>query len=204
VRTRKIVALLGPPASGKGTQAVKLARHMGGLHISTGYLLRQAVLNQTPLGIQALRYVDAGELVPDALVLDVLRETLSKISDSRAAILDGFPRTLPQALSLETFLPPERVIFIELPDEEVIRRISGRRIGPGGEPYHVVNNPPPPGIVATQRSDDREEIVRERLQVDKKQTQPLLDYYDRCMILHRVSGLGSIDEVFNRLLPLLP
>ncbi len=181
-----------------------LARRMDGRPISTGFLLRQAVLNETPLGVRARRYVDAGELVPDHLVLELVHETIAENKDSGTAILDGFPRTLHQAEALDKFLPPDRVIMIDLEDQEVILRISGRRMGPGGEPYHVVHNPPPPGVDATQRSDDREEIVRERLQVYQRQTRPVLDYYEQRMILHCVAGSGSIDDVFNRILPLLP
>ena len=100
-------------------------------------------------------------------------------------------------------MPPARAILIDLEDDEVILRIAGRRIGPDGEPYHVVYNPPPPGTLATQRSDDREEIVRERLQVYKSQTGPLLHFYEERKILQRVPGAGSIDDVFNRILPLV-
>jgi len=203
VKTRKVIVLLGPPASGKGTQAQRLALRVSGLHISTGFLLRQAVLNGTPFGAQVRNYVDAGELVPDQLVLRLVRKTMSATRDPGAAILDGFPRTLPQAQALELFLPPARAILIDLEDGEVIQRIAGRRIGPGGEPYHVVYNPPPPGTLATQRSDDREEIVRERLQVYKTQTRPLLDFYEARKILQRVPGAGSIDDVFHRILPLV-
>lgn len=200
MKTRSAIVLLGPPASGKGTQAQRIAASLGGLHISTGYLLRQAVLMGTPLGKQVQKYVDAGDLVPDGLVLSLVRETLAGIEDRVPAILDGFPRTLSQAEALDAFLPPNKVILIELDEGEVIRRITGRRIGPHGEPYHVLYNPPPPGVTATRRSDDREEVVRERLAVYQRQTEPLLDYYAQRKVLHRVSGLGSIGDVFRRII----
>src|SRR5262245_51484002 len=159
MRDKIVIVLLGPPASGKGTQAQKIAQFLGGHHVSTGYYLRQAVAARTPLGVQAQRYVDAGELVPNSLVFAVLRDVLSK-RDSSPVILDGFPRTLSQAQALDTFLPPDAVLYIELDSKHVLDRITGRRLGPHGEPYHIVHNPAPPGVEVTQRSDDQEEVDR--------------------------------------------
>jgi adenylate kinase len=202
MRNKTTIVLLGPPASGKGTQAHKIAQFLGGHHLSTGYYLRQAVAARTPLGIEAQRYVDAGELVPDSLVFALLRDTLLN-HHSSPVILDGFPRTLSQAQALDTFRPPDAVLYIELDSKHVLERITGRRIGPHGEPYHIVHNPPPPGIEVTQRSDDREEVARERLEVYYRQTEPLLSYYAEKRILWRVPGEGSIDEVFARMVPVL-
>lgn len=198
-----ILVLLGPPACGKGTQARNIARHLGGTHISTGFLLREAVEQRKPLGMLAQRYVDAGELVPDDLVISLVREVLQCGDNSGPAVLDGFPRTVSQAQALDAFLPPDRVILIELDNTEVILRISGRRMGPNGESYHVLYNPPPQGLVAVQRSDDREDVVRERLEIYHRQTEPMLEFYERKGLLCRVSGKGSIEEVFDSILPLL-
>jgi adenylate kinase len=202
MRHKTVIVLLGPPASGKGTQAQKIAQFLRGHHVSTGYYLRQAVAARTPLGIQAQRYVDAGELVPDSLVFALLRDILSK-HHSSPVILDGFPRTLSQAQALDTFLQPVAVLYIGLNSKYVLDRITGRRVGPHGEPYHIVHNPPPPGIEVTQRSDDREEVARERLEVYYRQTEPLLSYYAAKGILWRIPGKGSIDEVFARMVPVL-
>jgi adenylate kinase len=202
MRHKTVIVLLGPPASGKGTQAQKIAQFLGGHHVSTGYYLRQAVAARTPLGIQAQRYVDAGELVPDSLVFALLRDILLQ-HHSSPVILDGFPRTLSQAQALDTFLPPDAVLYIELDSKHVLERITGRRLGPRGEPYHITHNPPPPGVEVTQRSDDREEVARERLEVYYRQTEPLLSYYAEKGILWRIPGEGSIDEVFARMVPVL-
>jgi adenylate kinase len=198
MRHKTVIVLLGPPASGKGTQAQRIAQFLGGHHVSTGYYLRQAVAARTPLGIQAQRYVDAGELVPDSLVFALLRDILSR-HHSSPVILDGFPRTLSQAQALDTFLPPDAVLYIELDSKHVLDRITGRRLGPRGEPYHIVHNPPPPGVEVTQRSDDREEVARERLEVYYRQTEPLLSYYAAKGILWRIPAEGSINEVFARM-----
>jgi len=197
-----VIALLGPPASGKGTQAQKIAQFLGGHPISTGYYLRQAVAARTSLGIEAQRYVDAGQLVPDDLVISLLRDLLLK-QDSAPVILDGFPRTLSQAQALDALLHPKAVLYIEIDSNQILERITGRRVGPQGEPFHILHNPPPAGVEVTQRSDDREDVVRKRLDVYYRQTEPLLNYYEEKKILRRVSGEGSIDEVFARIVPVL-
>src|SRR5262245_50405265 len=195
-----VIALLGPPASGKGTQAQKMAQFLGGHAISTGYYLRQAVAARTPVGIEAQRYVDDGQLVPDNLVVALLRDILFQ-QDSAPVILDGFPRTLSQAQALDALVPPTAVIYIEIDPDLILERITGRRVGPQGEIFHIRHNPPPPGVKVTQRSDDREDVVRKRLDVYYRQSEPLLNYYQAQKILRRVSGEGSIDEVFARIVP---
>jgi adenylate kinase len=195
---RRCFVLLGPPASGKGTQAARLAAYLGAVSISTGALLRQGIAASTALGAEAAPYLNAGELVPDRVMITLVRERIARLEPDLPAVLDGFPRTLPQAQVLEQFLPPERVILLELDDEEVILRIGGRRLGPTGETYHVVFNPPPPDIPVTQRSDDGAAVVRERLAIHYSETIPLLDFYRARGRLVAVDGRGSIDEVFAR------
>jgi len=203
VKTNPVIVLLGPPASGKGTQADRIAGHTGAVIIATGELLRRAIEDNSSLGKLAGGKMAAGELVPDTVIIALVRTRIAEAPPNAPILLDGFPRTLLQAVALDEILPPRTVLFIDLEEEEIIRRISGRRIGPNGEPYHLVFNPPPAGVPVTQRNDDREEVVRERLYVYRTRTEPLLSYYETRGILHRISGLGTMDDVFARILPQL-
>ena len=198
-----IVVFLGPPGAGKGTQAQRLAEEKGFIHISTGDLLREAVKNGTPLGLKAKEYMERGELVPDELIVAMIKEKLPK---GGKVILDGFPRTVNQARALEQMLEEtgerlEKVILFEVPDEVVVERLSGRRIDPKtGKVYHVKYNPPPEGVEVIQRDDDREEVVRKRLKVYREQTQPLVDYYRQKGILEVVDASQPPEEVYRQLL----
>ena len=198
-----IVVFLGPPGAGKGTQAQRLAEEKGFIHISTGDLLREAVKNGTPLGLKAKEYMEMGELVPDELIVAMIKEKLPK---GGKVILDGFPRTVNQARALEQMLEEigerlEKVILFEVPDEVVVERLSGRRIDPKtGKVYHVKYNPPPEGVEVIQRDDDREEVVRKRLKVYREQTQPLVDYYRQKGILEVVDASQPPEEVYRQLL----
>ena len=198
-----IVVFLGPPGAGKGTQAQRLAEEKGFIHISTGDLLREAVKNGTPLGLKAKEYMERGELVPDELIVAMIKEKLPK---GGKVILDGFPRTVNQARALEQMLEEigerlEKVILFEVPDEVVVERLSGRRIDPKtGKVYHVKYNPPPEGVEVIQRDDDREEVVRKRLKVYREQTQPLVDYYRQKGILEVVDASQPPGEVYRQLL----
>jgi len=198
-----IVVFLGPPGAGKGTQAQRLAEEKGFIHISTGDLLREAVKNGTPLGLKAKEYMERGELVPDDLIVAMIKEKLPK---GGKVILDGFPRTVNQARALEQMLEEigerlEKVILFEVPDEVVVERLSGRRIDPKtGKVYHVKYNPPPEGVEVIQRDDDREEVVRKRLKVYREQTQPLVDYYRQKGILEVVDASQPPGEVYRQLL----
>jgi len=198
-----IVVFLGPPGAGKGTQAQRLAEEKGFIHISTGDLLREAVKKGTPLGLKAKEYMERGELVPDDLIVAMIKEKLPKVGK---VILDGFPRTVNQARALEQMLEEigerlEKVILFEVPDEVVVERLSGRRIDPKtGKVYHVKYNPPPEGVEVIQRDDDREEVVRKRLKVYREQTQPLVDYYKQKGILEVVDASQSPGEVYRQLL----
>lgn len=184
--------LLGAPGAGKGTQGALLAERHGLTRISTGDLLRDAVRHGTPLGQRAKGYMDAGELVPDAIILDLVREVLvSQPAGSPGFILDGFPRTLPQAQALDRLLadlkqPLDAVVVIDVQDEVLVQRLSGRRSCPGcGAVYNIYFEPPREsgicdrcGTALTERADDTAETVRHRLEVYRRQTAPLITYYE--------------------------
>jgi adenylate kinase len=201
-----IVVFLGPPGAGKGTQAQRLVEEKGFIHISTGDLLREAVKNQTPLGLKAKEYMDRGELVPDDLIVALIKE---KLPDEGNVILDGFPRTVAQAEALEKMLKEsgkklDAVILFEVPDEVVIERLSGRRIDPKtGKVYHIKYNPPPEGIEVIQRDDDKEEVIRKRLEVYRKQTKLLVDYYKEKGLLKVVDATKPPEDVYKELLTAL-
>jgi adenylate kinase len=204
--------LLGPPGAGKGTQADRLRDDFGLPHISTGDMLRAQVAEETELGKQAKSYMDAGELVPDDVIINMI---ISRVRDDDARdgfLLDGFPRNEAQAEALgEALKGLERkltgVLLIEVPDDEVVRRLSGRRVCVKNPShiYHVDFDPPKhegvcdqDGSRLIQRDDDREETVRKRLEVYHDQTEPLIAYYDRTGQLRRFDGTRSPDEVHGR------
>lgn len=205
--------LLGPPGAGKGTQADQIVGDYGAIHVSTGDMLRAAVANQTELGIKAKQFMDAGELVTDELVIGIVRERLDA-ADIRAegVLLDGFPRTLPQAEALavamdELGLSAPTVINLVVPDEVLMRRLTGRRMCRGcGAIYHIDREKldvgdkcPACGGEIYQRSDDAPGPIGERLEVYKKQTAPLIEYYSAKGWLVAVDGVGTPAEVQERL-----
>ena len=204
--------LIGPPGAGKGTQAARLKERLGVSHLSAGDMLRDEVRRATPLGRAARERMDRGELVPDDLVGEMVEQRLSGPECSRGFILDGYPRNLVQADRLAGFLarwgrPLDRVLALRVPVEELLRRITGRRVCGGcGAAYHLTSRPPGREGVCDacsgallQRKDDREEVVRERLRVYEDQTRPLLDFYGRSRLLAEVDGSGSLDEVTGRI-----
>jgi adenylate kinase len=203
--------LLGPPGAGKGTQAERLQEDFPLAYIATGDMLRQAVKQETDLGKEAKAYMDRGELVPDELIIAVILDRLGEADTSDGFLLDGFPRTANQAEALDDAL--RRVdrrltaaLLIDVAEDDIVRRLSGRRVCPNGHTYHVEYNPPKDDAVCdvdgeplSQREDDREETVRKRLQVYRDQTAPLVDYYDERDILHRFDGTRSPTEVHDHL-----
>jgi adenylate kinase len=202
--------LLGPPGAGKGTQAKFIHERFGIPQISTGDMLRAAIQAGTPLGKEAKKVMDAGHLVSDDIIIGLVRERLKK-ADCRAGYLfDGFPRTIPQAEALkQAGVAIDYVLEIGVPDDEIIARISGRRVHPGsGRVYHVRFNPPRvegkddvTGEPLVQRDDDKEETVRRRLEVYRKQTEPLIEHYRKEPVKYRrISGNGSVEEVKSRAL----
>lgn len=199
------LAFLGPPGSGKGTQAQILAKNMGIPQISSGDLLREAVQEDTPIGRKAKQYMDKGELVPDTIVVDLVSE---RIKNEPQFILDGFPRSLPQAEKLDDVLfqlkaPLQGVINIEVPLEDVVERLSGRlTCSQCNAIYHTKYNPPEKEGVCNlcrghlfQRSDDTEAVITERFQTYKEQTEPLISYYREREMLINVDGTQSIEKI---------
>jgi adenylate kinase len=207
------LVLLGPPGAGKGTQARALQHRLRVPQIASGDLLRAAVREQTALGQQAKAFMDRGALVPDHLVLGMIDERLARPDAKDGFILDGFPRTVAQAEELERILGRrnvklDKVVAINVPDEEIIKRISGRRTcRTCGAMYHVIYEPARKSGVCDrcggelyQREDDGEKTVRDRLQVYALATTPLLDYYRRVGILAEIDGMGRPEEIEGRIL----
>jgi adenylate kinase len=206
------LVLLGPPGAGKGTQARRLAMRWSVPQVSTGDMLREAVARGTRLGLEARRYMDAGELVPDAVMIGLVRERLTQPDGRKGFVLDGFPRTAAQAEALDRLLetegtPLDRVVLFQLADEELVTRLSGRRVcGSCGRNYHVTFSPPRVagrcdacGGELSQRTDDEEATVRRRLAVYARDTRPLVDYYRRRGLLTTISGAGTMDAVHAEL-----
>jgi adenylate kinase len=202
------VIFLGPPGAGKGTQADALAREWGVPHVATGDMLREAARRGTPLGLAARRYMDTGALVPDDVVIGLVGERLGEPDAAGGAVLDGFPRTVPQAEALDRLLAGkgagiDRVVFFDVSRSELLRRLTGRRVcRQCGATYHVVSAPPRVADVCDrcggalyQREDDGEAAVAKRLDVYATQTAPLLDYYQARGILHRVAAEGPVAQV---------
>ena len=202
-----IVVLLGSPGVGKGTQGVRLSRTLGWAHVSTGDLLRAALRQGTVLGLEARKYMDAGELVPDEVIVDLVREHLAGLDPARGVIFDGFPRTVAQAEALDAVLAAagravDRVALLEADDTILFRRISGRRSSPSGRVYNIYFDPPrrdglcdDTGERLIHRADDQPDTVRTRLAVYRATTAPLVGYYDVNSRLVRVDGAGGIDDV---------
>ena len=208
--------LLGPPGAGKGTQAGAIAQKYGIPQISTGDMLRAAVRAGTPLGLEARKFMDAGALVPDAVIIGLVKDRIREPDCARGFLFDGFPRTIAQAEAMkEAGVDLDYVVEIDVEDAEIVRRLSGRRVHPAsGRTYHVMFNPPKvpgkddvTGEDLIQRDDDREETVLKRLQVYHTQTRQLVDYYSswaakgdaRAPKYRKVAGVGSVDAIRDRL-----
>lgn len=208
--------LLGGPGAGKGTQALRLIKAFHVPQISTGDMLRTAIAAGSPLGLSAKKIMDSGKLVSDDIMIGLVKERLSQQDCSNGFLLDGFPRTIPQAQALkDAGIPLDFVVEIQVPDEEIVRRISGRRTHQAsGRVYHIDYHPPlreglddVTGEPLIQRDDDREEIIRKRLEVYQQQTAPLIQFYqeaqckdDHAPQFKSVSGEGSVDDIYNRIL----
>lgn len=206
------VVLIGPPGVGKGTQAAFLRERLGVPHVSTGDILRSAVKDGTPLGIEAKGFVESGKLVPDDLMGNLIEERLGRADAAAGFVLDGFPRTVEQVAILDRVLTSlgvrlDRVISLVAPENEIVRRLSGRRTCPScGSVFHVDSKPPAVpgtcdacGAALIQRPDDSESVIRERLRVFRTQTQPVTEAYRGQGILVEIDGAGTPESVRDRL-----
>jgi adenylate kinase len=208
--------LLGGPGAGKGTQANFIKENYQIPQISTGDMLRAALKEGTELGLKAKEYLDAGKLVPDDVIIGLVKERIKEPDCEKGFLFDGFPRTIPQADALkEAGVPVEAVVDINVPDEEIIKRMSGRRVHlASGRTYHIVFNPPKEegiddvsGEPLIQRDDDQEETVRKRLDVYHAQTEPLIDYYkdwgnsgeSAAPKYIRIEGVGKVEEIRDQI-----
>jgi len=203
---------LGPPGAGKGTQAERICKDFGIVQLSTGDILRANRKMGTELGRKAQQYMDAGELVPDSIIIDMIKQELSKSEVANGYILDGFPRTVPQAEALDALLSNigqklDCVLVLLVPNEELIKRLSARRTCRiCGKTYHLIYNPPKQegicdldGGELYQRDDDKEEPIRNRLNVYDNQTKPLIEYYTKKNLATMIDGVGTIDEIYSQI-----
>ena len=210
------IIMLGAPGAGKGTQAKKIAAKYGIPHISTGDIFRANIKNGTELGKKAKSYMDQGLLVPDELTVDLVIDRLAQDDCKNGYILDGFPRTIPQAEALDAALAKlgekmDYAIDVDVPDENIVSRMSGRRACTGcGATYHIVYNPSKKGDCCEVcgeklilRDDDKPETVQKRLNVYHEQTQPLIDYYTKQSILRTVDGTQDMNDVFAEIVKIL-
>jgi adenylate kinase len=210
------LVLLGAPGAGKGTQAKKLIDKYGIPQISTGDILRKAVADGTPLGKEAKSYMDKGELVPDSVVIGLVKERLAQDDCKNGYILDGFPRNTTQAETLDSVLaemnsPLDVALSIDVDKDDLMKRLTGRRTCKGCQQmYNIYFSPPQKEGVCDkcggelfQRDDDKEETIKNRLEVYERSTAPLIEYYSKKGILKSVKGVGSIDEIFNKICSVL-
>jgi adenylate kinase len=207
------VVFIGPPGAGKGTQARQLGERWGVPQIATGDMLREALAAGTPLGLEAKRHMDAGDLVPDAVIIGLVADRLAQPDARKGFVLDGFPRTVAQATALDRLLaeqgtPLDRVVVFEAPTEELVKRVSGRRVcRQCGRNYHILFSPPKaagrcdacPGLL-TQREDDDAHKVRHRLEVFMRETRPLVEHYRGQDLAATVAADGSVAQVLEAIL----
>ncbi len=200
---------VGPPGAGKGTQAVRIAARYGIPHISTGDMLREEMKNGTLLGKQAKSFIDAGELVPDDVIIGMVKDRVGRPDAAGGFLLDGFPRTREQAEALDGIASLDAVVNINVPDDKLVHRICGRRVCRDcGATYHEsmlenLRQCPKCGGALYVRDDDKEEIVRQRIEVYKKKTQPLIEFYTEKGLLHDVVGSGGIDDITEAIIAVL-
>ena len=203
------IIFLGPPGAGKGTQAQVVCAALGIPQISTGDMLRAAIANQTETGLKAKTFMDAGQLVPDEVVIAIVKERLAETDCAKGYILDGFPRTVEQAKALGGFAKIDAVVNLEVADEALVKRLSGRRVCPKcGAPYHVdrlqgESACKADGTLLIQRDDDKAETVLNRLQVYHQKTAPLIDYYQAEGLLKNINGSQGLEEISAEILKTL-
>jgi len=202
------IILLGPPGSGKSTQARMIADKYRVKNVSTGDILREEVRNGTPLGKESKKYMDEGKLVPDTVLIDVIKDRLTEPDVKNGWMLDGYPRTIPQAEAIEKIMAAlgqklNVVLNIDVPDSELVERLSGRRMCKCRESYHIQFNPPKEAGECDachgylyQRDDDKPKAIKKRLETYHNQTQPLIDYYSKKSLLINIKGSGDIKKIF--------
>jgi len=210
IPVRTVWILLGPPGSGKGTQAVQLSKALQIPHISTGDLLREHIKKETPLGKQAKQYIEAGKLVPDELVMEILFTRIAEPDSKKGVLLDGFPRTIPQAQALEKKLGSDQVVVfnLEVKDDVIVKRAEGRlTCTTGGHVFNRYSSPPQEEGICDQcggnlvrRADDEPAVVQERLKVYQAQTAPLVQFYQERKVLHPINGEKAPEQVFTDLM----
>ncbi len=212
-----ILIFLGAPGAGKGTQSELISKKFSIPQISTGDILRNEVALMTKLGLEAKAYMERGELVPDDVIIMIIENRIKREDAKNGFILDGFPRTVEQAKALDIMLEKNnslisKVLLIDVSDEEIIKRLSGRRVCPiCNAVYHIEYKPPKNdnicdecGHKLTQRSDDKEEVIIRRLSTYKEKTEPLVNYYNQSNRLAIIEGYGTIEDIFNNILKCLP
>jgi len=204
------IILFGPPGAGKGTQAQRILERTGQPQVSTGDMLRAAVAAGTPVGKEAKSYMEAGALVPDEVIVRIIEERLTEPDASKGVMFDGFPRTIPQAEALDAIATIDAVISIEVPDEEIVGCITGRYTCKScGRVFHDVHLPLPStgcpceNFVEVRRADDSEATVRARLSTYHEQTSPVAEHYERAGLLHRIDGVGDVDDISSAILAAL-
>ncbi|MBQ3425443.1 MAG: adenylate kinase [Clostridia bacterium] len=200
---------LGPPGAGKGTQAAGVSAHLGVPHISSGDMFRSAIRKKTPTGLEAKRYLDAGELVPDSVTIAMVEERLDMDDCKQGYLLDGFPRTVEQAIALDSFSAPDAVVDIDVPDERLLDRLTGRRICNKCQGTFHISKLADEGVCPVcggelyQRNDDKPETIATRLNAYHQQTEPLIGYYSGLGKLRKVNGDNQLEEVFKAILQAL-
>ena len=203
------IIFLGPPGAGKGTQAQRICAALNIPQISTGDILRRAIKEQTPTGLKAKSFIDAGQLVPDDVIIDIVRDRLQQDDAKNGYILDGFPRTVPQAEALAGIATMDAVIDLEIADEHLVRRLSGRRVClKCGATYHIstlknTETCANCGDPLVQRADDKAETVLNRLAVYHAQTAPLVDFYEKTGLLKKIDGAQDMDVIYGQIMEAL-
>ena len=197
------IIMMGAPGAGKGTHAKEISKKYCIPHISTGDILREEVQKNTDLGKTAKSYMDIGKLLPDDIIIKIVKKRLQKDDCKKGYLFDGFPRTIRQAELLDTISDLEAVIYLKCHDDLIIKRLTGRRISRDGKIYNIYFDPPPPGVDVYQRDDDNEEIIKERLKVFYDTFTPLMDFYKKKNIFFEVNGGGGREVVLENIFKIL-